>query len=630
MIGIKRLFFACLIGLGFVMVKAQEKTSEKIPLEILFGNPEKALPKLSSDGRYLAFLAPLDGVLNLWVRDLQTKEEVPMTQERQRGIQRYCWSYESDSLLFFKDKQGDENWNLFSVSLATKEENCLTPFEGVFVQIQKYEANIPDEMLICMNKEQKDVFDLYRLHLKNKSCEMIYKNTGNISEWICDANLQVVGYRTFNDDGSEEVFVLDGNSRRRLVRWEMSEAMTGQLLHLSEDGKTLFACDLRDAYRVRLIGIDLATGEITPLYENPRYDVEGALVHPKSGKILAATVQEEKFKNVVVDSDYTLDFEVLEKHLSGDAFNVVSQSLDGKKWVILAYADSKPPRYYLFHRSDQKLEWLFDAKPRLNSYHFQKMEPISFDARDGLRIEGYLTRPSDRAAPYPLVLLVHGGPQARDCWNYSPIVQWLANRGYGVLQLNYRGSTGYGRVHFDAGIREWGRKMQDDLTDGVLWAIDQELADPKKIAIFGGSYGGYAALAGATFTPDLYAAAVDFVGPSNLITLLRSIPPYWKSGLAQFHLRVGNPDTEEEFLKQISPLFSAERIQIPLLIGHGANDPRVKLAESEQIVATLREKGISHEYVVYLDEGHGFGRPENRIDFYQRVEQFLNQHLKAP
>lgn len=389
----------------------------------------------------------------------------------------------------------------------------------------------------------------------------------------------------------------------------------------------MYLVDARNSNTGRLVKMDLATGETSVIAEDAQYDVSNVLVDPDNYTIQAVAFNRDRVEWIVLDESIKLDFDTI-REISRGNFAVTSRDNADRTWIISFSRDDGPVAFYAYDRQTRKVTFLFDNQPDLNKYTLATMEPISFTSRDGLTIHGYLTLPpKTEGKNLPLVLNVHGGPQARDNWGYNPEAQWLANRGYACLQVNYRGSTGYGKEFLSAGDREWGGKMHDDLVDAVQWAIKQGIADPQKVAIYGGSYGGYAALVGATFTPDLFCCAVDIVGPSNLITLLRSVPPYWSALLVSLYRRVGNPDTDEEFLKSRSPLFKVDQIKIPMLIAQGANDPRVKQAESEQIVEAMKKRGIDYEYMLFPDEGHGFAKPENRLKFYAAAEKFLAKHL---
>ncbi|GAC1464426.1 MAG: hypothetical protein NVS2B14_13300 [Chamaesiphon sp.] len=401
----------------------------------------------------------------------------------------------------------------------------------------------------------------------------------------------------------------------------------GYAVTFSDDGKTLYMVGTHDANAQRLIALDLATRSETVIVSDPQYDVGGILIHPVKRVIQAISFYKDKQEWQVLDQSIAADFDAIAKVREGE-FSINSRDLADKTWLVSYLTDDGPVYYYAYNRESKSSTLLFSNQPKLEGLSLASMQPVSYEARDGLTIHGYLTTPVGIPTKHlPTILLVHGGPWARDTWGYSPMVQWLANRGYAILQVNFRGSTGYGKAFVNAGNREWAAKMHDDLIDAFNWLVQQEIADPKKVAIMGGSYGGYATLVGLTFTPDIFAAGVDIVGPSNLVTLMQSIPPYWAPMKAMFAHRLGDLETEEEFLKSRSPLFFADRIEKPLLIGQGANDPRVKQAESEQIVEAMQQAGKPVEYALYTDEGHGFARPENRLHFYAIAEEFLAKYL---
>jgi len=386
--------------------------------------------------------------------------------------------------------------------------------------------------------------------------------------------------------------------------------------------------DSRNANTGRLVRLNLATNDLRVMAEDPHYDISNALIHPDTHEVQAIAFNKDRVEWVVLDQSIEQDFQRIRSIHRGD-FSIVSRDDADTTWILAFTIDNGPILFYSYDRKTQVATFLFENQPELSKHTLAETKPISFTSRDGLTIHGYLTLPTSEEpiGRVPLVLNVHGGPWSRNTWGYNPLAQWFANRDYACLQINFRGSTGYGKDFLNAGNHEWGRNMHNDLVDGVNWAIQAGIADQQKIAIFGGSYGGYAALVGATFTPDLFRCAVDIVGPSNLLTLVRSFPPYWAAFMGVWHKRVGNPDTEEEFLKSRSPLFKVDQIKIPLLIGQGANDPRVKQAESEQIVEAMKSKGIDYEYMLFPDEGHGFAKPENRLKFYAAAEKFLAQYL---
>ncbi|HLZ57503.1 MAG TPA: S9 family peptidase [Ktedonosporobacter sp.] len=600
-----------------------------IPRKILFGNPVKANPQISPDGKKLAYLAPVNDVLNVWVGDVGSDHYQPVTQDTDRGVRFYFWAADNLHILYIQDIGGNENWRLYATNLQTKETRDLTPFDGVQVQIIDRDKHFPNELLIGMNKENPQVHDVYHLDLQSGELSLVAKNPGNVAGWVTDAHFKVRGSLTALPDGGHELLVRDSEQSdwRSILTWGSDDALTSGPIGFTLDGQSLYLQDSRDVNAGRLVKLNLTNGDLNVIAEDPQYDVGTVITHPDTHEIQAVSFVKDRVEWQVLDESISLDFDRIRDIHQGD-FSLTSRDDADTTWVIAFTVDNGPVPYYVYDRKSQSATFLFDNQPDLSNYTLAHVTPISFTARDGLTVHGYLTLPvGEQQTNLPLVLNVHGGPWGRNTWGYNPEAQWLANRGYACLQVNFRGSTGYGKDFLNAGDKEWGRNMHNDLVDAVQWAVQQGAADPKKVAIYGGSYGGYAALVGATFTPDLFCCAVDIVGPSNLITLIRTIPPYWSTFLATFHKRVGNPDTEEEFLKSRSPLFKVDQIKIPMLIAQGANDPRVKQAESEQIVEAMKNKGIDYEYMLFPDEGHGFAKPENRLKFYAAAEKFLAKHL---
>jgi dipeptidyl aminopeptidase/acylaminoacyl peptidase len=600
-----------------------------IPREILFGNPDKASPQISPDGKKMAYLAPVNNVLNVWVGLIGSDDFQPVTKDEERGIRFYLWAADNRHILYIQDVGGNENWRLYATDLETRETRDLTPFDGVQVQLIDHDKHFPNELLLGMNKENPQVHDVYHLDLPSGELTLVAKNPGNIMDWVTDANFKVRGGVTALPDGGTELLVRENESAdwRTLVTWDADDSLTSGPIGFTGDGMSLYLRDSRKVNAGRLVQFSLATGEMAVLAEDQQYDVGGVMIHPDTHAVQAVSFNRDRNEWLVVDHDIQEDFEAIQRLHRGD-FAVISRDDADTTWIVAFTVDDGPVPYYAYNRKAQQATFLFTNQPALSQYTLATMEPIVFTSRDGLAVHGYLTLPpGGQRTNLPLVLNVHGGPWGRDGWGYRPDAQWFANRGYACLQVNFRGSTGYGKDFLNAGDKEWGRNMHYDLVDGVQWAVEQGIADPKKVAIFGGSYGGYAALVGAAFTPDLFCCAVDIVGPSNLITLIKTIPPYWSTFLATFHKRVGNPDTEEAFLKSRSPLFKVDQIKIPILIGQGANDPRVKQAESEQIVEAMKSKGIAYEYMLFPDEGHGFAKPENRLKFFAAAERFLATHL---
>ncbi|HZA44867.1 MAG TPA: S9 family peptidase [Rubrobacter sp.] len=606
-----------------------------IPREVLFGNPQRVSPRLSPDGERLAYLAPREGVLNVWVGPVGSRvggsDFEPVTEDRKRGIRTYFWAEDGRHIVYLQDEGGDENWRIHTVDPVTKEDRDLTPFEGVQAQIVDTARRFPDTLLVALNRENPELHDVYRLTLSTGDLDLEAKNPGNVVGWVADAEFRVRGALAATPEGGFDLLLCEGAGEeadwRKYLGWGKEDALSSGPVGFTEDGGKMYLLDSRGANASRLVLLDLDSGETEVLVEDPRYDVGQIVRHPETQEVQAAAVERARTEWVVLDDDIREDFEAI-KGLSRGEFAVTSRDRADESWLVAFTTDDGGASYYAYNRGCKRGEHLFAARPDLADYTLARMKPISFTSRDGLTVEGYLTLPPEGPGEgLPMVLNVHGGPWARDGWGYDPEAQWLANRGYACLQVNYRGSTGYGKEFLNAGNREWAAKMHDDLVDALGWAVEAGVADPERVAIYGGSYGGYAALVGATFTPDLFRCAVDIVGPSSLITLIESIPPYWKPLVATFHERVGNPKTEADFLKSRSPLFFVDRIRIPMLVAQGANDPRVKQAEAEQIVAAMREKGIDHEYLLFEDEGHGFARPDNRLVFYAAAERFLAKHL---
>ena len=607
---------------------------ELIPRKVLFGNPERVSPRLSPDGTRLAWIAPKDGVLNVWLAPVSPQSGVDwdqaelVTDDKDRGIRQFAWAHDNKHLLYLQDTGGDENWRLHDVDLTTMQRRDLTPFDGVQTQLVAIERDFPTEVLIGMNKDDPQLHDVYRLDLTSGELTKEVTNPGFLA-WLADTKLVVRGAFQPMPDGAIVALVRDSadDDWRELMTIPAEDALTTDAVTFSADGQSLLLVSSVGAQTARLVRFNLATGEQEVLAEDPEADVSGVRVDPDSREPQIVVVLKDRSEYVVLDPSVADDLTAIRALHHGDPAFVSSDDAEAT-WLVAFTNDTGPVPYFAYDRASRQGSFLFEHQPALSKYTLAPMVPFSFAARDGLTLHGYVTFPPDGPREgLPTVLNVHGGPWARDMWGYDPEAQWLANRGYLCLQVNFRGSTGYGKAFVNAGDREWGAKMQDDLTDAVEHAIAQGWSDPKRVAIYGGSYGGYAALAGATFTPEVYCCAVDIVGPSNLKTLIETVPPYWAPMIAQFHRRVGDPEKDVDFLWSRSPLSRADQISIPLLIAQGANDPRVKQAESEQIVDALTSAGIDHEYMLFPDEGHGFAKPENRMIFYAAAEKFLAKHL---
>jgi dipeptidyl aminopeptidase/acylaminoacyl peptidase len=600
-----------------------------VPREVLFGNPEKTGPQISPDGTMMAYLAPVEDVLNVWVKTIGKEADKPVTKDDNRGIRIYFWAADSKHLMYLQDVGGNENWRLYGVNLITNQIKDYTPFEEVQVLIVDRNKHFPNELLISMNKENPQLHDVYHLDLTSGEMSLVARNPGNIIGWMSDADFKVRGALASTPEGGFDLLLRENEEANwdKFMTWDSENTLTSGPISFTKGGDSLYLLDSREVNAGRLIKMDIASKQSKVISQDPQYDLSGVFFHPDRYEVQAVSYTKARTEWQVLDESIKGDFEAIAKLDHGDY--VISNRDDADKtWLVRFDKDNGPVAYWAYDRETKVGTFLFHARPVLNDYTLAAMEPISFESRDGMTIHGYITYPPGKGRKnLPMVLNVHGGPWSRDSWGFVPEVQWLANRGYVCLQVNFRGSTGYGKDFVNASSKEWGGKMHNDLVDAVNWTIKQGIADPQKVAIYGGSYGGYASLVGATFTPDLFCCAVDIVGPSNLMTWITSVPPYWATLRTIFYERIGNPETEEDFLKSRSPLFKVDQIRIPMLIAQGANDPRVPKAESEQIVEALKEKGIEYEYMLFEDEGHGFAKPENRLRFYAAAEKFLAKHL---
>lgn len=611
---------------------ARAELSALIPRETLFGNPEKYRARISPDGKRLSFLAPDQAnVLQVFVRTIGQTDDKAVTSDPKRGIRIYHWAQDSRTILYLQDSDGDENWHLYGVDLETGKTTDHTPFPGVRADITALDPAYPDELLVQLNKRDKTVFDVYRLNLRTAALALDTENPGDVTAWVADAKLQVRAAQVSTSDGGTEIRVRDDPQSpwRGWLKAGPDEILSFEAF--APDGKSAYLLSSLGNDTARVLERVIATNEET-VVASSYVDAEALQTHPRTHALEAVSFVGARAWWVAVDPAVKADLDGLASLFDAD-FTVVDRDAQDATWLVSYTSDQSPVRYYTWNRASKSGTLVFSAQPKLDKLPLAATQALQLVARDGLSLPSYFTLPVGASASnLPVVLLVHGGPWARDRWQFQPEVQWLANRGYAVLQVNYRGSTGYGKKHLAAGFREWSGRMHDDLIDALTWAVQQRIADPKRIAIYGGSYGGYATLVGLSKTPDVFACGVDVVGPSNLKTLIGSIPPYWKPLRARFDARVGNVDDakDAELVKAASPLFRADKIERPLLIAQGANDPRVKHAEAEQIVAAIRKNKGRVTYVVYPDEGHGFARPENRIDFYGRAEAFLARCLGGP
>jgi dipeptidyl aminopeptidase/acylaminoacyl peptidase len=625
---------AALAILPAAATQAQTTTAPLIERAKLFGNPSRARGLVSPDGKHLAWIAPRDGVMNLWVAprgDLSKAKG--LTDEKTRPIRSYFWSPDSASLLFVNDKGGDENFLLYGVDIATGAQRTLTPFEKTRAQILGVSRDVPDRILVGVNNRDPRWHDVYSLDLKSGALTLLFKNE-KYGGFLADEKLELRLATIERPDGGADYFrVVDGKAEDKpVVSYGLDDSLTTEALGFTRDGKTLYWLDSRGRDTAALLAQDVATGQSKIIAQDPKADIGQILADPKTGQVQAYAVNYLRDTWTVVDPAVKGDLDFLGQQLKGDVY-VTSRTDADDLWTVTVDPVVASAATYLYDRKAKKLEKLFVARPELEGAPLQPMKPVEIKARDGLTLVSYLTLPPGADAngdgkadkPVPMVLLVHGGPWGRDAYGYNGAHQWLANRGYAVLSVNYRASTGFGKSFINAGNLEWAGKMHDDLIDAVGWAVKEGVTTQKQTAIMGGSYGGYATLVGMTYTPDAFACGVDIVGPSNLETLLKTIPPYWEAGKQQFYKRMGDPTTPAglALLKDRSPVYRAGAITKPLLIGQGANDPRVNQAESDQIVAAMQAKKIPVTYVLFPDEGHGFARPVNNIAFNAVAEQFL-------
>ena len=610
-----------------------------IPRSVLFGNPERASVRLSPDGETLAWLAPIDGVMNIHVAptdDLAAARAI--TADTGRGIQSYSWTYLDDTIVYTQDKGGDENWRLYSVDVASGTVRDLTPFDGVQARIQGASRDIPGEILVGLNNRNPALHDVHRLDLATGEMSLVEENQGYIG-FVADDQYNLRLAATYMPDGSIQYFyrAAGGSGWDPAETIPQEDTLTTNPLGFTRDGSTIYYIDSRGRDLAALFAMNVESGSPRLIAEHPKADAGGVMTDPDTGRVQAVSFTHARTEWQVIDPAIAPDLEALAKVNDGE-LQVLSRTLDDRQWIVAFTRSDGPTQYYHWDRAAKKARFLFTNRRDLEGLPLAPMRDVVVPARDGLELVSYYTLPpqslaapgADRPSePLPMVLLVHGGPWARDSWGFDPVHQWLANRGYAAMSVNFRGSTGFGKNFANAGDKQWAAAMHDDLLDAVDWAVREGIADRDRVAIMGGSYGGYAALVGLTYTPEVFACGVSIVGPSNLVTLLESIPPYWGPMLQMFKDRVGDPTTEEgrALLQDRSPLNRVESIKRPLLIGQGANDPRVKQAESDQIVAEMQRRGIPVTYVLFPDEGHGFVREENNRAFWAITEAFLGEHL---
>ena len=635
-----------LLSLSVSTALAQDKAAaqqvadtELIPRDLLFGNPERSNVLISPDGMSLSWLAPVDGVMNVWVAPASNPAKAKaVTADKARGIRNYFWSYQPGVLLYLRDSGGDEDFHLFSVDVASGKATDLSPFPKTTAQVVGTSHARPESILVGMNDRDQKWHDLYRVDLASGQRTLVEKNEDEIGSYLVDDGYALRFATKARPDGGQDVLQADGRGGwKPYDSIPFEDSQTTMPIGLTTDGKTLYTLDSRGRNTAALYAVDVASGDKKLLFEDPRADVGDALIDPKSGVAQAVAVDYLREEWTPLEAGIGADLQKLQAIGPGE-IGINARTHDDKTWIVAYSAAETPVSYYRYDRGEGGTPTkLFSARPALEGKPLVPMWPQEIKSRDGLNLVSYLSLPQGADAdkdgkadaPVPMVLMVHGGPWARDGYGYAGTTQWLANRGYAVLQVNYRGSTGFGKEFTNAGNGEWAAKMHDDLLDAVQWAVRSGVTTPDQVAIMGGSYGGYATLVGLTFTPDAFKCGVDIVGPSNLNTLLSTVPAYWASFYEQLAKRMGDPRTDagKQWLLDRSPLSRADRISKPLLIGQGANDPRVKQAEADQIVDAMKAKNIPVTYVLFPDEGHGFARPANSKAFNAVAEGFLGQCL---
>ncbi|MBV6624321.1 MAG: S9 family peptidase [Rivularia sp. (in: Bacteria)] len=630
-----------------IQAQNQDNSKQQPPLidrKIFFGDPEISGAQLSPDGKYLAFRKPLNGVINVWVKGIDEPMSAarPVTEDKNRPIPAYFWSQDSQYILFVQDKGGNENFRIYAVSPTDKVANGqvpkakdLTPDDQVQARIYAVPENNPNTIIVGLNDRDPKFHDVYSINIATGERKLLYKNDSNVSNWVTDLNgnlrLAVINL----PDGSTQINRIDGDTFEEVYRCQFGESCSPVRFHKNGQQVYMTTNKGNDVDLSQLVLFNPRTKKLELVDSDPdkQVDFGSAIFSEETEELIGTVYIGDKQRIYPQDKEFAADLTYLKQKLPDGELGMSSMTEDGQKAIVTVSSDVDPGSAYLFDRQTKKLSLLYQILPELKRENLAKMTPIRYTARDGLEIPGYLTLPVGKPARnLPVVVMPHGGPWARDVWGYNPYTQFLANRGYAVFQPNFRASTGYGKKFLNAGNKQWGTgAMQHDITDGVKYLIDKGIADPKRVGIFGGSYGGYATLAGLAFTPELYAAGVSYVGPSNLITLFNSVPPYWESFKAELKLRMGDPNTPEgkQQLQQQSPLFSANNIKVPLMVIQGANDPRVKQAESDQIVAALRTKEIDVDYLLAADEGHGFREETNKLAVAAALEKFFAKHLQG-
>ena len=603
----------------------------KISVEDFMKNSEKRTFRISPDGKYISYLAPHNKRMNIHVKAIDSDSIIRVTSVEDRDIAGYFWA-NNDRLVYIRDQGGNENFHLFSVNKNGNDEVDLTPFEGVRAQIIDDLEDNQEEMIIELNNRIPQVFDPYRINITTGEMELLYENPGNITGWDTDHDGKLrLAYVTNGVDTSILYREKETDDFKEVISLNFKQTLSPQFFDF-DNGNVVYAVSNLGRDKAAVVKYDLKENkEIEEIFIDNEVDVDGINYSNKRKVLTSITYTKDKLNRKFLDNETKNLFDKLNSELgSNNEYYVTSSNKEEDVFLIYVSNDKSRGSYYYFDKNSDKLDKMADLSPWLNPDHLASMTPISYTSRDGLKINGYLTLPVGREAKnLPVIINPHGGPWARDNWGFNSEVQLLANRGYAVLQMNFRGSTGYGKEFLEISFKKWGQEMQNDITDGVHWLIDEGIANPDRIAIYGGSYGGYATLAGITNTPDLYAAAVDYVGVSNLFTFMETIPPYWEPYKEMLYEMVGNPNTNDSIMMRAnSPVYHVDKIKAALFVAQGANDPRVVQAESDQMVEAIEKNGVNIQYMLKEDEGHGFRNEENRFDFYNAMTEFLEINLQ--
>lgn len=618
------------LATGVLAASCAQREPKLIPTTVLLGNPVKTLPAVSPDARRLSYLAPYNGVLNVWVRTIGAGDDRAVTHDADRGIEKYFWAYDNRHILYFQDLKGDDNWRLYGIDVDTGENRDFTPFDSMWVGIVDYSKRFPHDIIVTMNHAGAKAANAYRLNLETGTLTMIAKNPGTVQRWFADPDFAIRAALASRPEGGYDLIVRKDASApwRRLLTWSTEDIASSGVLKFTRDGSGLYCLDARGYNTGRLVKVAIADSSVDVIAQDPKSEIMSAFFQVDTYRMQAVAYAREHIEWSILDESLRPDLEAAERLDRGD-MEFESTDASDSTWVVSFRKDTNAASYYLYDRRTKRGSFLFDEIPDLKSYALAPMEPLTLTARDGLEIHGYLTYPPGKKhRNLPLVVHVHAGPWQRDYWGYDPEVQLLANRGYACMQVNYRGSRGYGKDFTNAGNKEWGGKMQDDLVDAVKWAVARGIANPKKVAVFGvAGYGGYAALHALATTNDLFRCGVDISGPCDLLGWVNAVTPYWGPASTTLFKRVGDPRTDADFLRSRSPLFQAAKIRSPLLVAHGSLDPYVPTSDVERVVASLKGNGVPCEYLVFSDERSGISKPQNRMKFWAAAETFLAEFL---